>query len=275
MIQIGKVNKLKVVKQLGSQIYLGDGRSARVLLADKKLPAACRPGDTLEVFVYVDAEGHLAATAQMPAAQVGEIAWLKVISVNYYGAFLDWGLPKDLLVPFGEQPYEMKAGQSYLVRLFLDGKNRIAATAKLDGFIQETSDAFKAGQKVSLIIADKTDLGYKAVIDHTHWGMLYHNELFQAVKKGQKMEGYIKQIRDDKKIDLTLHRPGYGKVEPLTDRILAELKARHGVLPLSDKSPPEAIYNAFGVSKKVYKQAIGALYKSKRILIDDNGIRLV
>jgi len=275
MIQIGKVNTLKVVKQLGSQVYLGDGRSARVLLADKKLPAACRPGDALEVFVYVDAEGHLAATTQMPKAQVGEIAWLKVISVNYYGAFLDWGLPKDLLVPFGEQPYEMKAGQSYLVRIFLDDKNRIAATAKLDNCVKEEANGFKAGQKVSLIIADKTDLGYKAVINHTHWGMLYHNELFRAVKKGQKMEGYIKQIRDDKKIDLTLHQPGYGKVESLTDRILAELKAHHGVLPLSDKSPPEAIHEAFGVSKKVYKQAIGALYKSKRILIDDNGIRLV
>jgi predicted RNA-binding protein (virulence factor B family) len=275
MIQIGKVNKLKVIKQLGSQVYLGDGRSAKVLLADKKLPAACRPGDALEVFVYVDAEGHLAATTQMPAAQVGEVAWLKVISVNYYGAFLDWGLPKDLLVPFSEQPYEMKAGRSYLVKVFLDDKNRVVATAKLDSCIKEESGDFKAGQKVSLIIADKTDLGYKAVIDNTHWGMLYHNELFQTVKKGQKLEGYIKQIRDDEKIDLTLHQPGYGKVESLTDRILAELKAQHGVLHLSDKSPPEAIYAAFGVSKKVYKQAIGALYKNKQILIDDKGIRLV
>lgn len=275
MITIGKVNKLKVIKQLGPEVYLGSGKSAMVLLADKKLPHPCRLGDTLDVFVYIDAEGHLAATTKMPAAQVGEIAWLKVIAVNYYGAFLDWGLPKDLLVPFSEQYQEMKAGQSYLVKIFLDDKNRIVATSKIDGFIKDESVDFKAGQKVSLIIADKTDLGYKAIVNNTHWGMLYHNELFQAIKKGQKLEGYIKQIRDDKKIDLILHQPGYGKVEPLTDRILSELKAHHGVLHLSDKSPPEAIYAAFGVSKKVYKQAIGALYKNKQIIIDENGIRLV
>ncbi|MGZ8201138.1 MAG: CvfB family protein [Methylosarcina sp.] len=275
MIHIGKVNKLKVIKQLGRHVYLGSGKSAMVLLADKQLPDSCRLGDTLDVFVYIDAEGHLAATTKMPAAQVGDIAWLKVISVNYYGAFLDWGLPKDLLVPFGEQYHEMKAGQSYLVKVFLDDKNRIVATAKIDDFIRDESDDFNVGQKVSLIIADKTDLGYKAIVNNAYWGMLYHNELFKTVKKGQKMEGYIKQIRDDKKIDLTLHQPGYGKVESLTDRILAELKEHNGILQLSDKSPPEAIYAAFGVSKKVFKQAIGALYKNKRILIDDNDIRLI
>ncbi|MGZ8097399.1 MAG: CvfB family protein [Methylosarcina sp.] len=275
MIHIGKVNKLKVIKQLGRHVYLGSGKSAMVLLADKQLPDSCRLGDTLDVFVYIDAEGHLAATTKMPAAQVGDIAWLKVISVNYYGAFLDWGLPKDLLVPFGEQYHEMKAGQSYLVKVFLDDKNRIVATAKIDDFIRDESDDFNVGQKVSLIIADKTDLGYKAIVNNAYWGMLYHNELFKTVKKGQKMEGYIKQIRDDKKIDLTLHQPGYGKVEPLTDRILAELKEHNGILQLSDKSPPEAIYAVFGVSKKVFKQAIGALYKNKRILIDDNDIRLI
>ncbi|MGZ8195903.1 MAG: GntR family transcriptional regulator, partial [Methylosarcina sp.] len=152
---------------------------------------------------------------------------------------------------------------------------RIVATAKIDDFIRDESDDFNVGQKVSLIIADKTDLGYKAIVNNAYWGMLYHNELFKTVKKGQKMEGYIKQIRDDKKIDLTLHQPGYGKVESLTDRILSELKEHNGILQLSDKSPPEAIYVAFGVSKKVFKQAIGALYKNKRILIDDNDIRLI
>ncbi|MGZ8195705.1 MAG: S1-like domain-containing RNA-binding protein, partial [Methylosarcina sp.] len=170
MIHIGKVNKLKVIKQLGRHVYLGSGKSAMVLLADKQLPDSCRLGDTLDVFVYIDAEGHLAATTKMPAAQVGDIAWLKVISVNYYGAFLDWGLPKDLLVPFGEQYHEMKAGQSYLVKVFLDDKNRIVATAKIDDFIRDESDDFNVGQKVSLIIADKTDLGYKAIVNNAYWG---------------------------------------------------------------------------------------------------------
>ena len=275
MINIGKINKLKVARQLGYEIYLDSGTARKIQLADKKLPANCQVGDTLDVFVYVDSEGHLAATTQKPLAQVDEVAWLKVVSINYIGAFLDWGLPKNLLVPFSEQHHEMEVGKSYLVKLFLDDKGRIAATTKLDEWLEEESVDFKPGQKVSLIIADKTDLGYKAVVNNSHWGLLYNNEVFQPLRKGQKAEGYIRQIRDDKRIDLMLHEPGYGKVEPLTDKILARLKQSDGYLALSDKSPPEAIYAAFGVSKKVFKQAIGALYKKQLILIEKDGIRLV
>jgi len=275
MINIGKINKLKVVKQQGANVYLGNGLSGNVLLADRKLPANCDVGDTLDVFVYVDSEGHLAATAKKPLAQVGDIAWLKVVSLNYVGAFLGWGLPKDLLVPFSEQYHEMEVGRSYLVKVFLDEQNRIAATTKIDKLLSDESSDYEVGQKVSLIIADKSDLGVKAIINNSHWGMLYENELFQPVRKGQKLEGYIKQIREDHKIDLSLHQPGYGKVVSLTDRIIAKLKANDGVLMLSDKSPPEAIYAAFGVSKKVFKQAIGALYKQQLITIDKSGIKLV
>jgi predicted RNA-binding protein (virulence factor B family) len=275
MIDIGKVTKLKIVQKSASQIYLGTGSSAKILLVDKKKPEPSELGDVLEVFVYVDSEGHLAATAQLPLAQVGDIAWLKVVSINYYGAFLDWGLPKDLLVPFSEQHHEMEVGKFYLVKVFLDEKNRIAATTKIDKWLADESVDFKAGQKVSLLIADQTELGIKAIVDNTHWGLLYQNELFQPVKKGQKLEGYIKQIREDHKIDLTLHQPGYGKVVSLEDRILSKLQENHGVLMLSDKSPPETIYKTFGVSKKVYKQAIGALYKKKLITIDEGAIRLV
>jgi uncharacterized protein len=275
MLNIGKINKLNVVKQQGANIYLDSGTSGKVLLADKKLPENCQIGDSLEVFVYVDSEGYLAATTKKPLAQVDEIAWLKVVSLNYVGAFLDWGLPKDLLVPFSEQHHEMEVGKSYLVKAFLDDKNRIAATTKIDRFISDESVDFEIGQKVSLIIADKTELGVKAIVNNTHWGMLYQNELFQPVKKGQKLDGYIKQIRDDHKIDLSLHQPGYGKVVSLTDNILTKLNASNGVLMLSDKSPPEAIYAAFGVSKKVFKQAIGALYKKKLITINKSGIRRV
>lgn len=275
MLTIGKINKLNVVKKQGADVYLDSGTSGKVLLEDKKLSATCQVGDSLDVFVYVDSEGHLAATAKMPLAQVDDIAWLKVVSLNYVGAFLDWGLPKDLLVPFSEQHHEMEVGRSYLVKVFLDDLNRIAATTKIDRFIADEAVDFEVGQKVSLIIAEQTDLGFKAIVNNTHWGLLYKNELFQPIKKGQKLDGYIKKIRDDQKIDLSLHHPGYGKVLSLTDNILIKLKENDGVLMLSDKSPPEAIYAAFGVSKKVFKQAIGALYKKQLITLDKNGMKLV
>ena len=274
MIQIGKINTLKVVSRVSSETYLASPTSAKILLADRK-PPQCQADDVLDVFVYVDMDGHLAATTTIPKALVDEVAWLEVVSVNRIGAFMDWGLPKDLLVPFGEQHHELEVGESYLVKLFLDAQNRILATTKIDKFLTDEGFYFKAGQKVDLLIADKTDLGIKAVVNNTHWGMLYPNELFQPVQKGQKLAGYIKQIREDSKIDLTLHQPGYGKVEELTDKIITKLKGNEGFLPLSDKSPPEAIYKAFGVSKKVFKQAIGALYKKKLVLIEKDGIRLV
>jgi uncharacterized protein len=274
MMQIGKINTLKVASIVCSEIYLASPISAKVLLVDKK-PPLCQTGDALDVFVYVDMDGHLAATTTIPNAIVDDIAWMEVVSVDRVGVFLDWGLPKDLLVPFGEQHHEMEVGESYLVKLFLDQQNRILATTKIDKFIADEGYYFKTGEKVSLLIADKTDLGFKAIINNTHWGMLYQNELFQAVRKGQKLEGYIKQVREDYKVDLSLHQPGYGKVDELTDKILAHLKESQGFLPLSDKSPPEAIYEAFGVSKKVYKQAIGALYKQKLLQIEKDGIRLI
>jgi predicted RNA-binding protein (virulence factor B family) len=274
MISIGTVTTLKVKQTLGKQIYLGADVSANILLTDRHTSKKCQLGDSLKVFVYVDADGHLAATTQIPFAQVGDIAWLKVRAINYYGAFLDWGFTKELLVPFSEQYHELEVGRYYLVKLLLDDKKRIVATTKIDQWLSEQSDHFKAGDKVQLLIAEPTDLGYKAIINHSHWGLLYRNELFCSIKTGDKREGYIKHICEDHKIDLTLHQPGYAKVLPLPDKILALLEQNQGMLKLSDKSPPEAIYQTFGVSKKVFKQAIGALYKKKLIIIDDAAIRL-
>ncbi|MFI3189898.1 GntR family transcriptional regulator [Crenothrix sp. D3] len=275
MINIGKINQLSVVKIQGANIYLGSPVSNKVLLADKKPPAHCEVGDTLTVFVYTDGEGHLAATTTVPLAQVDDIAYLKVAALNYVGAFLDWGLPKNLLVPFSEQHHELEVGKSYLVKVYLDDQQRLAATTKIDKFISDTADEeLSEGQQVELLIGDKTELGVKAIINNCYWGMLYTNELFQPVKKGQKLTAYIKQIREDSKIDLSLQPAGYGKVLSLTESILAKLRANEGELKLSDKSPPEAIYAAFGVSKKVFKQAIGALYKQELIDIEKTGIRL-
>jgi predicted RNA-binding protein (virulence factor B family) len=273
MIHIGKTNQLKVVKLQGPNIYLGLPGSPMVLLADKKPPKPYQPGDSVTAFVYIDGEGHLAATLQKPLAEVGDIAWLKVVAVNYYGAFLDWGISKDLLVPFPEQTCEMKPGRSYLVKLFEDVKGRIVASTKIERFLSDEGPEFKTGQQVILLIAEPTELGVKAVVDNTHWGMLYQNEIFRPLRKGQKLTGYIKKVRDDHRLDLTLHEPGYGKIEPLADRILAELDKHGGVLKLGDKSPPEAIYATFGASKKAFKQAIGALYKKQLIIIEDDLIR--
>jgi predicted RNA-binding protein (virulence factor B family) len=273
MINIGKINQLKVVKTQGPNIYLGLPGSPMVLLADKKPPKSYQIGDSVTAFVYIDGEGHLAATLQTPLAEVGDIAWLKVAAVNYYGAFLDWGIAKDLLVPFPEQTCEMKPGRSYLVKLYEDAKGRIVASTKIERFLTDEGTEFKTGQQVALLIADPTELGVKAVVDNTHWGILYQNEIFRPLRKGQKLTGYIKKVRDDHKLDLTLHEPGYGKIEPLADRILAELDKHDGVLMLGDKSPPEAIYQMFGASKKAFKQAIGALYKKQLIVIEDHSIR--
>jgi predicted RNA-binding protein (virulence factor B family) len=275
MIEIGKVNDLMIIKRQGDDIYLGSAVSSMVLLADKRPPLGCQIGETLSVFVYTDNEGHLAATTQLPLAQADELAYLTVAAINYYGAFLDWGLAKNLLVPFSEQHHELEVGKAYLVKVFLDERQRVVATTKIDKFISETADdELSEGQQVNLLITDKTELGVKAIINNRYWGMLYSNELFQSVTRGQKLTAYIKQIRDDLKIDLSLQPKGYGKVPPLTDMILAKLKANNGELLLSDKSPPEAVYAAFGVSKKAFKQALGALYKQELIIIEKSGIKL-
>ncbi len=276
MINIGKTNTLKVSKQSSSGIYLSDGSGKQVLLVDKK-PKKYDLNDSVDVFVFTDGDEHLAATTQIPLAQVGDIAYLKVVSVNYYGAFLEWGLTKNLLVPFSEQHHELEVGKFYFVKLFLDNKARIVATTKLNQFIADTVevDEFTVGQKVDLLIADKTDLGIKAIVNNAYWGLLYENEIFQSLQKGQRISGYIKTIRDDLRLDLTLHEVGYAKVLTLTDAILQTLRDNGGALAVGDKSDPETIYALFGVSKKVFKQAIGALYKQRLIEIEKNAIRLI
>jgi len=278
MITIGKINTLKLVEPKGRDIYLEALGGKKLLLVGKPLPKDTPAGTEVNAFVYVDMAGHPVASIQMPKAQVDEFAWLKVIAVNYYGAFLDWGLQKDLLLPFSEQYYELEVGKSCLVRLFLDEKERIIATTKIEKYLLDEVDAeanLVAGKKVSLIIADKTELGFKAIVNNRYWGLLYKNELYQIIRTGQHIEGYIKQIRPDNKIDLSINEPGYAKVDPLTATILQQLSLNGGELKLSDKSPPEEIYRLFGVSKKVFKQAIGALCKNQTIIIEKDKIKLV
>ena len=270
------MNTLTVSKQNSSGIFLSDNSGKFVLLEDKN-PKKYEIGETIEAFVFVDSDEQLAAFSKKPLAQVDEIAYLKVVSVNYYGAFLDWGLSKDLLVPFSEQHHELDVGESYFFKLILDSKQRIVATTKIAQFLlDEIEDRdYSVGEKVDLIIGDETELGIKAIVNGKHWGVLYKNEMFSSLQKGQKIDGFIKHIRDDLRLDLTLHQIGYGKVTSLTDRILQMLQENGRELAVGDKSEPQQIYALFGVSKKVFKQAIGALYKQHKIEIEKTTIRLI
>jgi predicted RNA-binding protein (virulence factor B family) len=277
MLEIGRFNHLVVTGTLASGTLL-DGGNAGAIKLDSQLPAEhFRDGDEVCAFVYLDGTGSLAATTQQPLAQVGQVAWLKVVEVNEIGAFADWGLPKDLFIPFAEQQQELHVGQRVLVRAYLDNQHRIAGSTRIDHWISDDASGFVAGKQVSLIIADKTELGYKAVVNQSTWGLLYANELFKSVRKGQSMTGFVKAVRKDNKLDLSLEKPGYkqSKVDAVAEKILVALDEHEGHLLLSDKSPPEAIYAVFGVSKKVFKQALGLLYKQKRVILDSRGITLV
>lgn len=276
MIEIGKMNTLRIVKEVDFGLYLDGGVKGEILLPKRYVPEQYEIDGMLEVFIYTDSEDRLIATTEKPHAMVGDIAYLEVLAVNEIGAFLDWGLAKDLLVPFREQRTKMQVGESHIVAVYLDEESeRIAASAKLDDFLETTSDDYEAGQEVLLQIWSKTPIGFKVIINDNHLGMLYKDEVFQNLERGQRMKGFIKKVREDKKIDLTLHKPGKDKIDDLADSILAKLKDEGGFLAVTDKSNPELIYNIFGESKKTFKKAIGGLYKKRLISLEEKGIRLV
>jgi predicted RNA-binding protein (virulence factor B family) len=239
------------------------------------VPEGVKPEDELEVFVYNDSEDRVIATTEKPYATVGDFKFLKVKAVNRTGAFLDWGLPKDLLVPFREQKAKMVEGGTYLVYVYLDDEtDRVVASAKVDKFLDNTIPEYEAGDEVDLLIAEKTDLGYKAIVNGTHWGMIYENEIFTPVETGQYLKGYIKKVRDDDKLDISLQKEGYDQVDGISQNILEKLKEAGGFLAVSDKSPAEMIYHLFGISKKNFKKAIGALYRKQLITISKEGIKI-
>ena len=276
MIEIGKFNMLVISGQRDNRYYLDGQELGEIMLADQELPKLVKVGGPLKVFVYIDGKNQIVATQVAPKVQVNEVSLLKCVSLSHAGAFLDWGLPKDLLLPFSEQKGKVVEGRSYLVRLFLDENNRIAASMLLDDFIQDQAFYYKDGQSVELVIAEETELGFKAVVDNRYWGVLYKNEIFQPLQRGQRLSGFIKKVRPDQKLDLILSQEKYGqKVDATSAKILAILEKRGGYVALTDKSPPEIIYDTFGVSKKVFKQAIGSLYKQRQIIIEENGIGLV
>lgn len=276
MIEIGKYNTLKIVKDLDFGVYLDGGNDLEILLPARYVPKNVKPGDEVEVFIYHDNEGRLIATTAKPHATVGEFKFMEVKSVNQVGAFLDWGIMKDLLVPFKEQKVAMKEGRWYLVYVRLDHvSQRIMASARIEKFLNNTPPTYKVNEEVNILVIDETEIGYKVIINNSHSGLLYHNEVFQRLEKGEERKAYVKAIREDEKIDLSLTKLGYDKIDGVASIILESLEAQGGFLGVHDKSEPELIYSLFRCSKKSFKQAIGTLYKQKRITIEEDGIRLI
>ena len=276
MADIGRRNLLKVTGSSAHGLYLGGGEHGDILLPGKYVPQGAGEGDTLDVFVYLDSEDRLVATTQQPLAMAGEFAGLEVVAYNPgMGAFLHWGLEKDLLLPIREQGGHVVPGDVVLVYIYVDRRSgRLVATMRLDRNLDLDEPHYAEGECVELVIAGETPLGYKAVVNHAHWGLLYRAEVGVGLSVGQRLNGYVKTLRPDGKLDLCLDPSGYGRVKPLAQIIMEELEACGGTLALDDKSPPEAVRERFGASKKAFKQALGALYRDRRIVFDPPGIRV-
>lgn len=275
-LEIGRFNNLQVVKIADHGVYLDGDEEGTILLPNRYVPDGLGLDDWIEVFLYFDSDDLLIATTETPKAFVGSVQLLKVIDTNRVGAFLDWGLPKDLLVPYSEQQHPMREGESYVVYVFHDHQtDRILASSKLNRYFEEEGSNFEPRQQVDLQITDKTELGYKAIINNQYLGLIFHGDAFRPLSLGERLPGYIKTIREDGKIDLIISQHSSQGDNSLEDQILAHLKRSGGASNLTDKSDPDLIYRQFKVSKKKYKNALGALYKRKLIVITREEISLV
>lgn len=275
-IELGKFNRLKVVKSVDFGMYLDGGEEGEILLPARYVPEGCEIGDELNVFLYLDNEERLVATTLTPLVQVGEFAYLEVAWVNQYGAFLNWGLMKDLFVPFREQKMKMQVGKKYVIHAHLDDESyRIVASAKVDRYLSKEKAPYASGQEVDVLIWQKTDLGFKAIINNEYSGLIYESEVFQPLHTGMRLKAYVKQVREDGKIDLMIQRPGMGKVEDFSKILLDYIREQGGFTPMNDKSPVDEIYALFGVSKKTFKKAVGDLYKKRLIVLEKDGMRML
>ncbi len=278
MIEIGKYNTLEILRETKVGLFLGNGNEAEdILLPNKYVPKQYEIGDEITVFVYLDHEERPVATTLEPYIHLNEFALLRVNYTNRIGAFMDWGMEKDILVPFKEQAREMEKGKRYLVYLYMDEKtNRLVASSKTNQFLDNENLTVENGEEVDLIVSHITDLGINVIINGIHKGLLYKDEVYDdAIRTGDKLRGFIKNIRPDHKIDVSLQKQGYENVEPNADKIVEELRANRGFLRLNDNSHPEDIKTVLKMSKKTFKKAIGALYKDRVIDIKDDGIYLL
>lgn len=274
-IELGKFNQLEVVKEVDFGLYLDGGDEGEILLPTRYVPEDCKVGDMLNVFLYLDIDERLIATTLTPLVQVGQFACLEVSWVNQFGAFLNWGLMKDLFVPFSEQKMKMQVGRSYVVYAHVDEESyRIVASAKVERYLSKDMPDYAPGAEVDILIWQKTDLGFKAIIDNKYSGLLYENEIFRALETGMQMKAFVKQVREDGKVDLILQKPGFEKVDDFSKTLLEYIREHGGRINLNDKSPAEDIYDTFGVSKKTFKKGVGDLYKKRLISLHENGITL-
>ncbi|MFI5195732.1 MAG: S1 RNA-binding domain-containing protein [Chitinophagales bacterium] len=274
MINIGQYNTLKVIKEVDFGMYL-DGDGEEILLPKRYVPEGLKPGDEITVFIYHDNDGRLIATTAKPYSVVGEIALMEVADVNAAGAFLKWGIMKDVFVPISHQEKRMKPGDKRLVQLFIDQKTgRVTATEKIDKHLSNYELTVKEHEPVTLLIYQKTDIGYKVIINDKHLGVLHYNEVFRDLETGEKVKGFIKHIRPDNKIDVSLGAKGYTRIPDEEARILSLLQENNGYLPYNDKSDPKDIYSFFGMSKKTFKMTLGALYKKRMITFTQTGTKL-
>lgn len=275
MVKVGEYNSLKILRTVDFGVYLDDGKEG-ILLPTRFLPAGAKEGDELRVFVYHDSEDRLIATTQKPKAVLGEIAKMRAVSVTPQGAFLDWGLMKDLFVPKSKQQQPMLPNGEYLVKIYLDEQTgRIAATEKIEGFLQNDTVTVKELDVVDLVVYRRTDIGYVVIINNVHTGVLHFNEIYRNITTGDKFKGFIKKIYADNRIDVAAGVPGYNRVEGEAEKILRLLHDHDGYLPYCDKSDPEEIYSFFGMSKKTFKMTLGNLYKQRKITFEKSGIKLV
>lgn len=276
MVQVGQYNTLRVVKMVDFGMYLDGGEDGEILLPKRFVPKDLQPDDEIEVFLYHDSDNRLIATTQKPLAVVNEIALLTVVSVSPQGAFLDWGLMKDVFLPLSQQTTRISVGGEYLVKLYIDERTgRIAATQRFERTLSNDELTVKEKDPVELTIYQKTDIGYKVIINNRHLGVLHYNEVFRELEYGAHEKGFIKTIREENKIDVSLGEAGYKKVETEAEKILRLLAENNGYLPYHDKSNPEEIYDYFGISKKVFKMTVGALYKQRKIELTQTGIKLI
>lgn len=274
LISLGKTHRLKVIRSVDFGVYLEGGQFGGILLPSAEVPAGCQVGDELEVFVYLDSDDYVIASTEKPEAEVGQFANLKVAEVNKVGAFLDWGMPKQLLLPYHEQRFPLKEGLRIVVRLYIDNSERIAASTKHDKFLQRPPKKLRTGEKVRLFIVKRTDIGFNVIVDDEYRALLHASDVFRTVRVGQYLDGYIKR-QVEGKVDVMLDKPGFGKVEALNDKILKDLDDRGGQSDLGDKADPKEITYRFGCSKKAYKMAIGSLKKQGLIDITPEGIKRV
>ena len=277
MIYIGRMNRIKVVKHVDFGVYLDGQDEGEILLPRKDVPHDTQVGDRLHVFIYRDSDDRLIATTKRPLVQVGEAAYLKVKQQNNVGTFMDWGLPKDLLVPFNEQAWPMSEGRNVVIYCYLDeNTNRIAGTTKFHRHLSEDGrNVFQEGDAVKGMVAAQTELGYKIILNNTHIGLLYKNEVFKPMRFGHELKVFIKQIRDDGRIDLSIAASNQDVRDELEEKIMAYLKAHDGVSHITDKSPPNVIYDTFNASKANFKRALGRLYKKRLVSLDETQVRLL